>query len=175
MISMKFLLNPYNVNETAEIHISWAKPGAKPGTSAESYVKKSKVDWLDSAFVLELFAGRRGLVAAMRTGMGEELPLLRTPLGPVLGDEGFLQKALEKFDRRLKPDGVKKRRRDDYDFDPVDKVIMEFEREHRVKIADLDIDHYEGKRRRAQLLVRLKDQAGLTFREISEFELFASL
>jgi hypothetical protein len=30
-------------------------------------------------------------------------------------------------------------------------------------------------RRRRQLLVRLKDRAGLTFREISEFDLFASL
>ena len=147
----------------------------QPWTSAGSYAKKSKKDWLDKEFVLELFGGRRGLAAAVRAGMREELPLLRTPLGPVLGDESFLRKALENFDRRLKPDGVKKRRRNDYDFDPVDKVIQEFEREHRVKIDDLATDHYEGKRLRAQLLVRLKDQAGLTFREISEFDMFASL
>jgi hypothetical protein len=70
---------------------------------------------------------------------------------------------------------VKKRRRDDYDFDPVDKVIREFERDHRVKIDNLATEHYEGKRHRAQLLVRLKDQAGLTYREISEFDIFASL
>ncbi len=146
-----------------------------PWTSAGLCLEKSKKDWLDKEFVLELFGGRRRLAAAMRTGMRAELPLLRTPLGPVLGDEGFLRKALEKFNRRLKPDGMKKRRRDDYDFDPVDKVIREFEREHRVKIDDLATDHYEGKRQRAQLLVRLKDQAGLTFREISEFDMFANL
>lgn len=146
-----------------------------PWSSAGSHAGKSKDKWLDRGFVLELFGGQRCLAATMRAGMGEALPLLRTPFGPVLGDEGFFRKALEKFDRRLKPDGMKKRRRDDYDFDPVDKVIMEFEREYRVKIKDLDTDHYEGKRRRAQLLVRLKDQAGLTFREISEFDLFAGL
>ncbi len=146
-----------------------------PRTSAGLCLGESKKDWLDGEFVLELFGGRRGLGTAMRTGIREELPLLSTPLGPVLGDEGFLQKALEKFDRRQKPDGVKKRRRDDYDFDPVEKVIWEFEREHLVKIDDLAIGHYEGKRLRAELLVRLKDLAGLTFREISEFDIFASL
>jgi REP element-mobilizing transposase RayT len=146
-----------------------------PRTSAGLYIGKSKKDWLDGEFVLELFGGRKGLGTAMRTGMREELPLLSTPLGPVLGDEGFLHKALEKFDRRLKPDGVKKRRRDDYDFDPVEKVIWEFEREHLVKIDDLATGHYEGKRLRAELLVLLKDLAGLTFREISEFDIFASL
>lgn len=54
-------------------------------------------------------------------------------------------------------------------------MIWEFEREHLVKIDDLATGHYEGKRLRAELLVRLKDLAGLTFREICEFEIFASL
>lgn len=146
-----------------------------PWTSAGMYCKNGKKEWLDSDFVLELFGSRTGLAEAVRTESLKALPLLHTPLGPVLGDEGFLQKALEKFDRRQQPDSIKKRRRDDYEFDPVEKVVQEFEREHKVRIDDLATDHYGGKRLRAELLVRLKDLAGLTFREISEFDIFASL
>jgi len=136
---------------------------------------KNKTQWLDADYVLGLFGGQKGLVDAMQTEPQNKLPLLRTPFGPVLGENDFLRRALEKFERRHKPDAVKKRRRDDYDFDPVEKVIWEFEREHGVKIDDLETGHYPGKRMRSELLVRLRDLAGLTYREISEFSIFASL
>jgi hypothetical protein len=137
--------------------------------------EKNKTQWLDTDYVLELFGGQKGLAGAMQAEPKNKLPLLRTAFGPVLGEKDFLKWALEKFERRHKPDVVKKRRRDDYDFDPVEKVIWEFEREHGVKVDDLETGHYTGKRLRSELLVRLRDLAGLTYREISEFSIFASL
>jgi REP element-mobilizing transposase RayT len=137
--------------------------------------EKNKTQWLDSDYVLGLFGGRKGLVGAMQAEPQNKLPLLRTPFGPVLGEKDFLGLALEKFERRHRPDAVKKRRRDDYDFDPVEKVIWEFERENGMKVDDLETGHYAGKRMRSELLVRLRDLAGLTYKEISEFSIFASL
>lgn len=144
-------------------------------SSGRLYSEKKKPQWLDADYVLELFGGRKGLAGIMKSDSLGELPLLRTPLGPVLGEEDFLKRALEKFERRHEPDAVKKRRRDDYDFDPVEKVIREFEGEYKVKIDDLATGHYVGKRLRAELLVRLRDLAGMTYKEISEFDIFADL
>jgi len=144
-------------------------------SSGRLHSEKKKTQWLDTDYLLELFGGQKGLAGAMKSDSRKTLPLLRTPLGPVLGEEDFLKRALEKFERRHEPDAVKKRRRDDYDFDPVQKVIQEFEGEHKLKIDDLAIDHYAGKRLRAALLVRLRDLAGLTYKEISEFDVFSDL
>ncbi len=146
-----------------------------PWSSAGLYSEKKKKEWLDSDFVLELFGGGRGFAAAMRSEVPEKLPLLPTVFGPVLGEESFFKRALEKFDRRKEPDAVKKRRRDDCDFDPVEKVIREFEGKHGIKVDALETDRHAGKKLRAELLVRLRDLAGLTYREISEWELFADL
>lgn len=146
-----------------------------PWSSAAEHDRRIANDWLDRQFVLDLFGGRRGISTALAGENRADLPLRRTPLGPVLGEEAFMAKALERFDRRKKPDGVKKRRRDDYDFDPVEKVIWEFERKNRIQIEDLDTHALSGKRLRAELLLWLKDRSGLTFREISEFDLFADL
>jgi REP element-mobilizing transposase RayT len=152
------------------------KPGCSyPWSSVGVYSKKGEQEWLDGGFVLDLFGGRRGFVDAMRVEVREKLPLLPTVFGPVLGDEDFFSQALEKFDRRELPDAVKKRRHDDYDFDPPDKVISEFEMKHGVKVDDLAMEHRSGKRLRAELLVRLRDLGGLTYREISEMDIFAGL
>jgi REP element-mobilizing transposase RayT len=146
-----------------------------PWSSAGLYCKKNKLEWLDSDFVLELFGGSRGFAAALRSEAQEKLPLLPTVFGPVLGEENFFKRALERFERRKEPDAVKKRRHDDYDFDPVEKVLREFEGKHGVKVDDLETDRHAGKKLRAELLVRLRDLAGLTYKQISEWELFADL
>jgi REP element-mobilizing transposase RayT len=144
-------------------------------SSGDIYFNRKEKEWVDSDYVLELFGGRKGLAGAMKSDSPETLPLLRTPLGPILGEEDFLKRVIEKFERQHQADAVKKRRHDDYDFDPVEKVIWEFERKHKVKVDNLATGHYVGKRLRAELLVRLRDLAGLTYRGISEFDIFADL
>jgi hypothetical protein len=85
-----------------------------------------------------------------------------------LGEASFLSRALAEFDRRHQPDAVKKRRRDDYDFDPAEKMIWEFTRTFGVKMDEIDTGRIDGKRLRGELLVRLRDLAGLNFKQISE-------
>ena len=54
-------------------------------------------------------------------------------------------------------------------------MIWEFEQKHKVKMDEFAIGHYENKRLRADLLVRRRNLAGLTYRQIGEFEVFADL
>jgi len=144
-------------------------------SSGGQYSQKKKLAWLDAEYVLELFGGRKGLADAMKSDQRESLPLLYTSFGPVLGEDAFLSRALAEFDRRKKPDAVKKRRRDDYDFDPVEKVIWEFTRTFGGKMDEINTGRIDGKRLRGELLVRLRDLAGLNFKQISEMEPFSGL
>ena len=94
-----------------------------------------------------------------------------------MGNEDFLESAKKDFDRRTKPSDQSKenrRKRDRY-FDPVEKVVWEFENITGIKIEEMDVSTKEGTRQRAELLVLLKDYAGLTYKEISEFFIFEDI
>ena len=93
----------------------------------------------------------------------------------MIGSSDFFEEALKKFDRRIDYDLTKKKRDDDFYFEPVDKVIWEFERKYQTKIDELDIYSFHGKRLRAELLVWLRDQAGLKYCDIIEFPIFTDL
>jgi len=86
-----------------------------------------------------------------------------------------VETALDKYERRARPDAIKKKRRDDFGYDPEDKVIQEFEQDKGVKIEDIAVGNWQGKRLPAELLVRLRDVAGLKFREIIELPVFSDL
>jgi len=65
---------------------------------------------------------------------------------------------------------------DDRYFEPVEKVIQEFENIKGIKMEAIDVSSLEGKRQRGELLVFLKDRAGLTYKEISrDFDIFVDL
>jgi hypothetical protein len=50
------------------------------------------------------------------------------------------------LNRRTKMDGIQGKRIDDRHFEPVKKIIQEFERKYKVEIENIDIDSYAGKR-----------------------------
>jgi len=64
---------------------------------------------------------------------------------------------------------------DDKYFEPVEKVIWEFENLKKIIIDDIDITTHNGKRQRGELLVWLKNRAGLTYKEISQFDVFCDV
>ena len=168
MAILYVLRNPVRARLCNDVfRCSWTSTAISQETNA--------TDWLDGEYVRELFGGSEGLIHALRSDVGDEFPVRPTVFGPVLGSDDFFKRALEKFDRRKKPDAVMKRRHNDFDFDPVDKVIWEFEKKHNVKVESLPVEHRAGKRLRAELLVRLRDLGGLNFREISELDSFAGL
>jgi hypothetical protein len=146
-------------------------------SSIKAYYSNSGNDIVDSEFVDELFGTKDELMVAIQTWGVREPPVTLTQYGEVLGSEDFLQSALKKYDRRKRPthQGKGMQRKQDRYFDPVEKVITEFERIKGIKIEEIDISNYEGKRQRAALLVLLKDKAGLTYKQISEIEIFEYL
>ena len=54
-------------------------------------------------------------------------------------------------------------------------MIWEFEQINGIQVEDIDISTLEGKRQRGELLVFLKDQAGLTYKEIGKLDIFGFL
>lgn len=108
------------------------------------------------------------LIFTSKSGSGrycaDDLPIKTTKYGEILGTEGFLDFALEKYDRRSKPSEQSQgeQRKDDRYFDPVEKVIQEFEKMKGINLELIDVSSLEGKRQRGELLVALKDRAGLT-------------
>ena len=144
-------------------------------SSMNQYYKTKNPEWLDTQFVNGLFGSRMQLDRAVGGELGKELPATKTVFGPVLGDENFLTKALERYERRQEENPVKKRRRDDFGFEPVEKIIQEFEISHGVKIDEIDTGKIRGKQLRAELLANLRDATGLKYREIIEIPIFSDL
>jgi len=106
---------------------------------------------------------------------GKDLPIRETRYGEYLGTAQFLEQAVEKFDRRKNLYGDEMKRVNDRFFEPVEKIIWEFERKIDYPIEDIDIKRHEGKRLRGELLVRLKDLGGLTYEEINKIPPFNNL
>lgn len=57
----------------------------------------------------------------------------------------------------------------------MEKVFWEFEDKHGIKVDEIDTGTWAGKRLRGELLILLKDQAGLKYREISEIDIFSDI
>jgi hypothetical protein len=146
-------------------------------SSVKSYFANCSNDIVDAEFVNELFGSSNEFWAAIHEGGKNELPVRLTRYGDVLGSEDFLESAVIKYDRRAKPtyqsDGSQ--RIGDRYFDPVDKVIWEFKKQEGLSIDKIDVTTHPGKRQRGELLVLLKDKAGLTYKEISKFEIFGDI
>ncbi|GAI79839.1 unnamed protein product [marine sediment metagenome] len=97
---------------------------------------------------------------------GKDLPVKRTRYGVIIGGEDFKEEAMKKYDRRKRAGESRRMRKDDYIFRPVDEVIEEFEKKKGIKIIEIKTNKFAGKKLRTELLVLLKDEAGLTYKEI---------
>ncbi len=104
-------------------------------------------------------------------------PVITDRFGEVLGSEKFFKSAIAKYNRRTRPTVQSKgtRRINEFDFFSIEQVIWEFERKMDVDTDKLDVSTHAGKRLRGELLVKLKDYAGLKYNEISELPAFMAL
>jgi hypothetical protein len=127
--------------------------------------------------VNELFSSKQDFLGFMELNPTEEFHPRQTKYGEILGDKEFEESAFEKFDRRVKKQSIGWKRADDQDpiFDHVEKIIWEFEQKIGMAIEELDISTHVGKRLRGELLIRLKDTAGLKYFEIIEIPPFNNL
>lgn len=141
-------------------------------SSASLYFSKESSDVVDSPFVEEMFGHSANLKNLINNVDLEDLPTVKTRIGTIIGGEEFTFKAMDKFDRRSGNESMESKRFDDKYFEPVQKVFYEFENMHGIEIDKIDIDTYVGKRLRGELLVYLKEMAGLRYREIIKLPLF---
>jgi len=144
-------------------------------SSGNHYFSKEYTGIVDTGFVEELFGSRNSFIDALNQLEGQDLPTIETRYGEYLGTVKFLEQAVEKFDRRKNLYGDEMKRVNDRFFEPVEKIIWEFERKIGYPIEEIDITRHEGKRLRGELLVRLKDLGGLTYGEINKIPPFNNL
>jgi len=132
-------------------------------SSAKAYFQPQSSSWLDVELVNEMFGSKKEFERQIEM------------YGPIMGSMEFIREAKKKYNRRGKPDAVKRKRKDDRYFEPVEKVIFEFERKHGIKIEEIRLETHAGKKLRGELLVLLKDLSGLKYREIVEFLFFSDM
>ena len=135
---------------------------------------------VDNRFVEELFESERIMNGLLKEWLRVELPVRHTRMGEILGDEAFQKGSSRKYDRRKENgervvDKSHRMRRSDGLFERADDVIASFENAKGIKIEELDLSSHRGKVLRAELLVLLKDEAGLPYSKIIEYPLFQSL
>ena len=146
-------------------------------SSAKDYFSDKKIGFMDTDFVNDLFGSKKEFLSALHARLKEELPVVITKYGGVMESDSFLKSALKKHDRRERPTLQSKgvHRTDEKYFEPIEKVLWEFERMKEIDIDAIDTGTFEGKRLREELLAALKERTGLKYREIAEFDIFEGL
>ena len=162
------LLNPVRAGISYE-------PSGYPYSSIGEYFTGFMEGITDRKFVEDVFGTRENLFDMLEDWGGKRLPNFRTELGDVLGDEVFYREAIERFNRRRREGEKQWMREDDRRILSVEEVLEGFEKRHGIKIEEIDFGKILGKRLRGELLIRLKDDACLTFREIKKLKPFRSL
>jgi REP element-mobilizing transposase RayT len=147
-----------------------------PWSCAGCYFSPESPAWLDVGTLEDLFGSETEMwrFVAAHADL-EEPPLVKTPMGLIIGGEEFAPRALERADRRTREPSLKRKRVDDFYFEPVEKVIQELENKHHVKFDDLDFSSFRGKRLRAELLMYLKERAGLRYIDVAELDWFSGI
>ncbi len=131
--------------------------------------------FLDDEFVRELFGSESILNDFLKEWRRRGLPVKATRAGDILGDDRFVESAMKRFDRRRRSLQSRRRRIKELSFETAEKVIGDFEKMVGSKIAKLELNTRRGTRLRDELLVLLKDRAGLTYAEIIRYAPFQSL
>lgn len=162
------LLNPVRAGIVDEANkYRWSSIG--------KYFKGEGSELVDNEIVEELFKSKMGMNKLLKDWYEKDLPIKKTILGEVLGDDEFLDKAMKKFDRRKEESKSERKRKDDYIFEPVEKVIKGFEKDKGVSVEGININSRRGKNLRDELLLLMKDKSGLKYTEIIGYPPFKSL
>ncbi|PIV19016.1 MAG: hypothetical protein COS41_02420 [Elusimicrobia bacterium CG03_land_8_20_14_0_80_50_18] len=145
-------------------------------SSAKEYFSGGKHGNITNRQIVEdIFGNKEALKKALSEYDGKEMDVQFTRVGPVLGNDTFIKSAFSKFDRRASQDQIERRREKDYIFDSAESVVNEFERENGISLDGLDVKTREGEKLRASLLVKLKDSAGLRYKDIQKIPIFKNM
>ena len=171
MLSIAYVLNnPVKAGLSKSFErYSWS-------SGSHYFTDKTEQSIVDRVYVEELFGSEKELKRWMTSTKDmDDLPSVKSEMGLIIGGEEFIPQAEALADRRLGKESTLMRRLDDQNFEPVEKVIQEFERKYGLKIDDIDTNNHAGKRLRTELLVHLKDRAGLRYVDIIQMDVFSRL
>lgn len=143
--------------------------------SSGSLYFSGKESFIDSEFVEDLFSSKDNFYKSMQSEQEPDYKILQTKFGQLFGDDSFIKEAEKKYDRRKSESVRNKKRSDDQYFEPIEKIIYEFEKKHEIKLDKIDTCSINGKRLRGEFLVLLKELSGLKYIEIKEFDLFSDM
>ena len=153
----------------------WSSVGDYFGNSG----KKSRL--IESQFVKNLFGDKKEFRRFIGTEIVKQYrrALIRNnEYGYILGDDNLPEWAIEKNRERLKAEkmrGIDTTIPSKKHFEPAEKIIDEFEKTNNVKLNEINTHKLKGKRLRIQLLLQLKEKAGLTYPEIHRIPIFSEL
>ena len=158
-VRAKIVDNPYNYR--------WS--------SISEYFTENNDKIVENDYVEKLLQNRKVFENLLKEWSDKELPIEKTRYGKIIGREDFEQDAMKKFNRRERKGYSKRMRKGDYIFKSPEEVIEEFEQEKTIRIDNIRVDTSEGKKLRSELMIRLKDIAGLKSKEIMKYSPFRPL
>ena len=93
------------------------------------------------------------------------------------GGKGYVFQSRFKSNIRQRPidQSIGVQRKDDRYFEPLEKVLWEFKNIHGVNVEEIETWTWVRKRQRGELLVLLRDKAGLKYKDISNISVFSNL
>ncbi|MCK4322741.1 transposase [candidate division WOR-3 bacterium] len=162
------LLNPVRKGEVSD-------PYGYRWSSIHEYFSGYDSSIVDNKFVEGIFKRIERFKELLNEWTNKDIEVKNTKLGGVIGESDFIEKALKQFNRRKVKTKSKRRRKEDYIFEPSEEVIRRFEEEKGIEIQDINTNTVKGKRLRVELLILLKDKAGLKYTEILKYPLFYQL
>ncbi len=146
-----------------------------PWSSAAEIVKEVKQPITDVAFLHDLWGGDKTMIHEIVHHDQVSITIFKNKYGELLGGGEHMEKALARRERRVKERSSERRRQDDEYFEPIAKVYWELEKKYGRKFDRMDFVTFEEKRLRGELLMRLKELAGLTYRQIAQLHEFRDL
>jgi REP element-mobilizing transposase RayT len=144
-------------------------------SSVSEYFNKKGSEIVDSEYIKQLFGSRTKFLRYHQSQAGMEFPRYRCQYGYILGERLFQHEAIKKYKENIVPGSPTGVKADPSFFESPDIVIRRFEQEKGIDLDDVDIHTYKGKRLRGELLIHLKEKAGLTYPMISKVPLFHNL
>ncbi|MCK4420211.1 transposase [candidate division WOR-3 bacterium] len=144
-------------------------------SSIGEYYSEEDSPFVDNKFLEGMFNSEEEMYKLLNEWKQKDLPIRKTRIGDILGEDVFIKESIKRFDRRRKRTKSRNMRLGDYRFRSFEEIIKEFEEEKGIKLNKISLNTHKGKQLRGELLVLLKDEGGLTYSEIVRTPVFQSL
>jgi len=145
-------------------------------SSIQEYYRGFKSGVVDNEFVEGIYDSQEGFnKLLMEWLLIKELPITTTRFGDIFGDEEFRDYSIKTNNRRIEVEEGPNRRLDDIRCKDITELIREFEGEKGIEINDIDFKTKKGRRLRRELLLKLRDEGGIGYKEINQLIPFKGL